>query len=164
MSEQAWIARQQLPPARGWRVSSAYTVTHMTTRDLEQSYPLLYGGAPSATLEKWRQFCARNQREGQKILVVRNACDYVQGLCAYFEIEHLSRGRLLEVPFFLIASAADAQGVADELVRVLTRTCGERGCTAVRISIPPKGWTDPNLLRSGESGDDHAVYFVPAGR
>jgi hypothetical protein len=134
----------------------------MTLRDVEQSYPLLYGGAPSASLEKWRQFCTRNPREGQKVLVARNINDYVQGLCAYFEIEHLSRGRLLEVPLFLVASAADAQGVADELVRALKRTCGERGCAAVRIAIPPKGWTDPNLLRSGESGDDQAVYFDPA--
>jgi hypothetical protein len=134
----------------------------MTPWDVERSYPLLYGGAPSATLEKWRQFCARNQREGHKVLVVRNAAQYVQGLCAYFEIEHVSRGRLLEVPLFLIASAADPQGVADALVSVLQRTCGERGCVAVRIAVPPKGWTDQKLLRSGENGDDQAVYFVPA--
>ena len=142
-------------------MSNAYTVTHMTPLDVERSYPLIYGDTPSATLEKWRQFCARNQRDGQKVLVVRNANEYVQGLCAYFEIEHLSRGRLLEVPFFLIASAADAQGVADELVRVLRRTCGEQGCVAVRIAIPPKGSTDRNLLGAGENGDDQAVYFVP---
>ena len=136
-------------------------MTRMTLSDVEQSFPFLYGAAPSATLQIWRQFCAQHQAAAQTLLVARNANDYVQGLCAYFEIDHLSRGRLIEVPFFLVASAADAQGVADELVRALKQACGERGCAAVRVSIAPKGWTDSRLLNAGESGDDHAVYFVP---
>jgi hypothetical protein len=141
-------------------VSQAYTVTHMLMTDVEQSYPLLCGAAPSATLAKWRQFCAQHRHAGHTLLIARNANQYVQGLCAYFEIEHLSRGRLIEVPLFLVATAVDPKGVADELVRALKQTCRGRRCAAVRILIPPQGWTDANLLSSGERGGDNAIYFA----
>ena len=111
-------------------MSSAYLVTHMAPGDEEQSYPLLYGAGPSPTLRTWQHFCEHMRGGAQKLLVARNPDGYIQGLCAYFETEHLSRGRLLDVPFFLVASAADPQGVADDLVRALKRTCGEHGCAA----------------------------------
>src|SRR5688572_3992874 len=140
-------------------MSSTYVVTEMAAGDEEKSFPFLYGAAPSATLQNWRRFCG--QRADQKLITARTAAGYIKGLCAYFETEHLSRGRLIEVPLFLVASAADPQGVAEELLWNLRKICGEHGCSAVRVAAPPQGWIDASLLADGQSGDDDAVYFAP---
>ena len=159
-TEEFWVNNPAF--SWGWRVSKPYTVTHMTWKDVDQCYPFLYGAAPSATLEIWRHFCAQGQQSGHTILVAHNADRYIQGVCAYFETEHLSRGRLIEVPFLLVASAVDSEGVASALVCALRQACNERSCAAVRVSIPPQGWTDPRLFSSGEPGDDDAIYFSAA--
>jgi hypothetical protein len=144
-------------------MANGYTVTHLRPSDAEQSYPLLYGAAPAVILEKWKQFCAGNpDLSAPTCLLVRNEDGYIHGLAVCYEVEHLSRGRLIDVPIFLVASAADPAGVADTLAHALRRLCAERVCAAVRVTTPATSWTDSHLLRHGEMGDDDAVYFPSA--
>ena len=40
----------------------------------------------------------------------------VVGLCIYAVRDHVTYGRLIDVPFFIASSAADGEGVAGELI------------------------------------------------
>jgi ribosomal protein S18 acetylase RimI-like enzyme len=133
---------------------SHYTVAPLRPQDIEQSRVLLELLLPPATLEKWRQSCEASR----KVLVLRNSKNYMQGWCAYQEIDDPVRGRLIDVPFLLVASAADPQGVAHELLRRLQRVYRERNCSAVRIEIAHNGGAD--FLRLNKVEDDGALYFM----
>jgi hypothetical protein len=142
-------------------MSSGYTVTDLKPDDAQQSYALLVGPAPAVMLDKWQRFCSPHREFPKRdILVARNAAGYMQGLCAYYEIDHISRGRLLEVPIFVVASAADPAGVTNELVRALKNVCKERDCAAVRVGLA-NSWRDADLLACGEYGEDNAIYVSP---
>jgi hypothetical protein len=149
-------------------ISSGYSVRPITHKAVDRTYPLMRAVAPVLGLREWRQFCQNiesplNGREqtGEKeeAILAINSRGYIKGLCIYAIREHWFYGRLLDVPIFVVASAADATGVGAELLQFLQVTRDNAGCAGVRF------WT-----RGGESWDrrlnkedirrtDHGIFM-----
>ena len=70
---------------------------------------------------EWRAFCQplgsaplrdETGSNGERAVIARDPQGYVKGLCFSSIKEHSPYGRVLDVPIFVVASAADAEGVA----------------------------------------------------
>jgi hypothetical protein len=110
----------------GVKMSTSYAIETIGPRTVDRAYPLARVGGFTLSLDEWRAFCRSfgsppvGDRTGRELAVVaRNNSGYVKGLCVY-SIKHLSpHGRLVDVPIFVVASAADEEGVATELIGFL---------------------------------------------
>ena len=47
--------------------------------------------------------------------------------------DHATYGRLIDVPFFIASSAADGEGVAEDLINFLMGKCDRSVCSGIRI-------------------------------
>jgi hypothetical protein len=117
-------------------MSGIYTVEPIAGAEIRQALPLLYGLGSQIDCERWRAFCERRDpaADRQTVLVARTEDGYLRGLCAYTVLGHLEYGTIIEVPVFVIASAADPDGVADQLLDVLTSLSRQAACTGILIS------------------------------
>jgi hypothetical protein len=144
-----------------------YTIEPIGPRTIDKAYPLAKVIAPDLLQLGWRQFCQScelsNARLGgeERIVVALNAKTYVKGLCIYAIRGHATYGQVLDVPFFVTASAADGEGVASALVDFLRVKCNESVCSGIRF------WTmnaDTWARRSAPehiARSDHGL-FMPA--
>jgi hypothetical protein len=116
---------------------------------------------------EWRQFCqARsNDRSGaaetERIVVAVNAKRYVKGLCVYSIRDHATYGRVLDVPFFVTASAADGEGVAAALIDFLRAKCDESVCSGIRFWTMNADTWARRLRPEHIARSDHGL-FLPA--
>ncbi|MBV9245037.1 MAG: hypothetical protein JO366_09515 [Methylobacteriaceae bacterium] len=88
-----------------------------------------------------------------------NRCRYVKGLCIYSVRAHCVYGRLLDVPVFVAASAADAEGVAADLLQFLQSICDRSVCSGVRFwTMGAETWSrrlaDQDIVRT-----DHGIFL-----
>ena len=99
--------------------------------------------------------------EREEVVVARNAKGYVKGLCIYAIREHATYGRLIDVPFFIASSAADAEGVTGELINFLRGKCDQSVCSGIRFwTMDRETWA--HRLRSDHiARSDHGL-FLPA--
>jgi hypothetical protein len=151
-------------------MSTSYVIESVGSKTIDRAYPLVKLVGPALTLHEWREFCQnrappriRNEApsDREEIVVALNMQGYVKGLCIYAVRDHGTYGRLLDVPFFVAASAADAEGVAAELLAFLHVQCNHSVCSGIRFwTIGPETWSrrfDPEDIRRTDHG-----LFMPA--
>lgn len=149
----------------------SYVVEPIGPRTIDHAYPLARACGYGLTLGQWRAFCQslgspplRDEAAGnnsERAVVARDPQGYVKGLCVYSIREHLPYGRLLDVPIFVVASAADAEGVATELAAALLSRCDWLVCSGIRFwPIGPDSWkrrqTPEAVART-----DHRLFMRP---
>jgi hypothetical protein len=144
---------------------SAYVIKPIGSRTIDQAYPLAKALAPGLTRREWRELClARDPpavREKEKVVVALNARGYVRGLCVYCVRDHSTYGRLLDIPLFIVASAADAEGATEDFLNFLRSVCDASVCSGIRF------WTmGPDAFRRRldpeEIGRSDHGLFMPA--
>jgi hypothetical protein len=132
-------------------MSAPYIVEPIGPRTMDRAYPLAKASGCTLTLSEWQAFC-RSLRpapfcdqaagDSERALVARNFEGYVKGLCFYSITDDSPYGRLLDVPIFVVASAADAEGVATELARALASKCDRSVSSGIRFwPVSPNSWT-----------------------
>lgn len=123
-------------------MSTSYVIESIGPKTIDRAYPLVRVVGPALTVHEWRELCqsvasprirneSRDDRE--EIVVALNMRGYVKGLCIYAIRDHWTYGRLLDVPFFVAASAADAEGVAAELLTFVHAECNHSVCSGIRF-------------------------------
>jgi hypothetical protein len=150
-------------------ISSGYSVKPIPREAVDRAYPLMRVVAPALGLREWRQFCQNiasphsgreHAGEREEAIVATNAQGYVKGLCIYTVREHWFYGRLLDVPIFVAASAADATGVGAELLQFLQTTRDNAGCSGVRFWAMSRESWDRHLNKDEIHRTGHGI-FVP---
>lgn len=150
-------------------MSTSYVIESVGSKTIDRAYPLVKLVGPTLTLHEWREFCQDHAApriheapgDKEEIVVALNKQGYVKGLCIYTVRDHGTYGRLLDVPFFVAASAADAEGVVAELLAFLHAECNQSVCSGIRFwTMGPETWS----LRSRPEyiqRTDHGL-FMPA--
>ncbi len=149
----------------------SYVVESISPRTIDSAYPLARACGYALRLGEWRAFCQplgsaplrdeTGSNNGERAVIARDPQGYVKGLCVYSIKEHSPYGRVLDVPIFVVASAADAEGVATELAAVLLSKCDWSACSGIRFwPIGPDSWkrrqTPEALART-----DHRLFMRP---
>jgi hypothetical protein len=142
-------------------MSASYTIKPIAADSIDRAYSLIRAVAPDLSLHEWRQFC-RNRAEEEETILALNASGYVKGLCIFSVREHGRYGRLLDAPVFVVASAADAEGVGAELLRCLEETRERRACSGVRLwTMGADAW-DRRLSPDDIGRSDHGIILPAA--
>jgi hypothetical protein len=148
--------------------ASNYAIRAMTHVAIDRSYALLGAVTNAPSSAEWRDFCKMVMSnsaydaivDGQdRIAIATDSREYVRGMCVYCVRDHLFYGRLLDIPIFVVASAADAEGVTIELLRFLEEVSLEQMCLGARFWTMDAGvW---NRWRSERDvlGTDHGSFF-----
>jgi hypothetical protein len=138
----------------------SYTVKPIGPDSVDRAYPLMRAVAPDLSPQEWRRFCRDGGQREETVLAI-NSKGYVKGLCIFGIRDHRHYGRLLDVPVFVVASAADAEGVGAELLQFLEATRDSEACSGVRFwNMGGETW-DRRLSVDDMRRIDHGV-FLPA--
>jgi len=157
---------------------AVYTVAPITPDTVDAAFPLAGALTPRLEIERWRAYCDgldnRQARDApqRQILVATNPRGHVQGLCLWSRGDHAVHGTILDVPVFIVASAADDAGVASALVDDLCAIAGRMDCAAIRIrsEASPKVLPQVRAPQRREGGgvvlilDPSPLLEVPWGR
>ena len=149
---------------------TSYLVEPIGPETIERAYPLAHAVIPALSKHEWTQSCMCSgvaegccaaRREKEEIVVARNATGYVKGLSLYAIRDHATYGRLIDVPFFIVSSAADAEGVAEDLIKFLIGICDRSVCSGIRFwDMNRETWA--HRLRPDQiARSDHGL-FLPA--
>ncbi len=143
----------------------AYVTAPIAPAQVDTAYLLVRPLAPLLDISHWRAYCEPAPRHGATgrkhgIVVALNARGYVLGLCVHAIAGHPVHGAILDVPVFVVASAADETGVADALVRDLRATAARLGCTAVRIATEGSPRLHRDLQDSHASISDTSIALI----
>lgn len=140
-----------------------YKVTRITNEQVDPAYLLVSPVAPNLNLDGWRTFCTevlarkRHPVDLDDIIVAVNPIGYIQGLCVYAARWDTFHGQILDVPVFVIASAADEIGVAIDLLRLLKARAERESCGFIRVwTLGEDNWS--RHLREHET--DHSEHGV----
>ncbi len=117
-------------------MQGAYTISGLTPDQVDAADLLVGTMKPPPDLAGWRRDggdAAVSAGRCQDVRVATNPRGYVQGLCLCRQARHVVHGAILDVPLFVVASAADGPGVASALVADLCAIAGRLDCAAVRI-------------------------------
>jgi hypothetical protein len=149
-------------------ISSSYSITPLAPDAADRAYPLIRAVAPDMGLHEWRRFCQNvasplgsraRAGEREEAVLATNSRGYAKGLCIYSIRDHWFYGRLLDVPIFVAASAADATGVAADLLQFLQTARDRTGCSGVRFwAMSGDSWArrlDEDEIRR----TDHGFYM-----
>ncbi len=149
---------------------ATYLIEPIGPKTIERAFPLVQAVIPNLSKHEWMQSChcssvAEGQcaarRHAEEIVVARNAQAYIKGLCMYAIRDHATYGRLVDVPFFIAFSAADGEGVAEELINFLMGRCDGSVCSGIRIwEMNRETWEDrhsPSYIERSDHG-----LFLPA--
>ena len=147
--------------------SSGYCVKPIAGETIDRAYPLMRAVAPALELREWRQFCQNAAPDGgrdktsdrEQIVQAIDPQGYVKGLCIYALRDHWFYRRLLDVPIFVAASAADAAGVAAELLQFLQTARDDAGCSGVRFwTMGGQSW-ERRLNEEDIHRTDHGIFM-----
>jgi hypothetical protein len=151
-------------------MSGSYVIEQIGPKTIDRAYALARTIAENLRLDEWRQFCRSLESssakreigdEREEIVVARNAEGYVKGFSIFAIRDHRTYGRLLDVPVFVVASAADREGVAAELLNFLRAKCDKSVCSGIRFwTMNPPTWSR-RLRPEHIARSDHGL-FVPA--
>ncbi|MDP3256969.1 MAG: hypothetical protein Q8S58_08995 [Bosea sp. (in: a-proteobacteria)] len=138
-------------------MQEAYIIAGMTPDQVDAAFLLVRRLKPSPDLEGWRTKRGEGDAPAgrrQDVRVATNPRGHVQGLCLCREALHMVHGAILDVPLFVVASAADGPGVAAALVADLCAIAGRLGCSAVRIRTgdAPRAFHGIEHSRQGGTG------------
>jgi hypothetical protein len=151
-------------------MSRSYLVEPIGPETIARAYPLVRAVVQDLAEHEWCQF---NRPHGviggrpatlgerEEVIVARNSEGYVKGLCIYAIRDHATYGRLIDVPFFIVGSAADGEGVTAVLVNFLRGKCDQSVCSGIRFwTMDPEAWAhrlSPNHIARSDYG-----LFLPA--
>jgi hypothetical protein len=151
-------------------MSLSYLVEPIGPETGDRAYPLAQAAMPTLSKPEWRRFCgSHGSAEGrpapvgerEEVVVARNAKGYVKGLCVYALRDHPTYGRLIDVPLFIASSAADAEGVTEELIDFLRGACDQFVCSGIRFwATDQETWahrSSPDYIARSDHG-----LFLPA--
>jgi hypothetical protein len=150
------------------KMPACYIVEPIGPRTVDRAYPLARACGCALTLGEWQAWCqalvlarACDEAIGDGALVAREAQGYVKGLCVYSTRDVSPYGRLLDVPIFVVVSAADPQGVTAELVGALRSKCERSGCSGIRFwPMRPDAWTRRQSPEA-DGRTDHKLFLRP---
>ena len=151
-------------------MSPSYVVEPIGPETIDRAYPLAQAVTPALSIYEWWQFCRppdfaegcpSTVGEREEVVVARNAKGYVKGLCICATREHATYGRLIDVPFFIASSAADAEGVTKELINFLRGKCDQSVCSGIRFwTMDRETWA--HRLRGDHIARSDLGLFLPA--
>ena len=158
----SWKARHQMTPS--------YLIEPIGRETIEKAFTLANAVIPTLSKYEWMQSCRCSsvaqggcaaRREREDIVIARNAKGYVKGLCMYAIRDHRTYGRLIDVPFFIVLSAAEGEGVVEELINFLMGKCDGFVCSGIRFwEMNRETWEDrhsPSYIERSDHG-----LFLPA--
>ena len=125
----------------------SYTVAPMTRETVDAAFLLVGALTPMLSIDRWRAYCEGSDGMAgaaarPHVLVASNPRGHLQGLCVWTQARHAVHGGILDVPVFIVASAADEAGVAAALVGELCAIAARLDCAALRI----RSEASPRLL------------------
>jgi hypothetical protein len=157
-------------------MSRGYLVEPIGPEMIAQAYPLIRAVVPDLAEHEWSQINRPDgvvggrpatNSEREELIVARNAEGYVKGLCMYAVRDHATYGRLIDVPFFIVASAADGEGVSAVLIHFLRGKCDQFVCSGIRFwTMDPEAWAhrlSPNHIARSDHGLFLSVLASGAG-
>ncbi len=121
---------------------SAYRINRLDAERIDQTYPLVTLLAPTLGLDSWRTLCGTvmNRERVGEVIAATNPLGYIQGICLV-AVRNDTIGRLLDVPFTVIASAADEAGVVADMLAYLRKLGRAEGCSNLRIwTVEEDSW------------------------
>jgi hypothetical protein len=150
-------------------MSGSYVIEQIGPETIDRAYALARTIAENLRLDEWRQFCRSLESssakreigdEREEIVVARNAEGYVKGFSIFAIRDHTTYGRLLDVPVFVVASAADREGVAAELLNFLRAKCAKSVCSGIRFwTMSPRTWAE-RLRPEHIARSDHGLFMT----
>lgn len=144
----------------------SYTTAPITTEQVDAAYLLVGPLDPLLDLARWRSYCHEAQSGvgtatcRQQIVVATNPRGYLQGLCVHAVVTHPVQGAILDVPVFVVASAADEIGVAEALFCDLCAVAERRDCAAIRIRTAGSRRLHRHLDDRGRTVCDRRVALI----
>ncbi|MQT12208.1 hypothetical protein [Segnochrobactrum spirostomi] len=125
-------------------MNKSYAVSPLSEDKVDRAFPLIRSLEPDLDLDAWRRFCREGFEEtghngiAGTVFVASNPRGYLQGLCVAALPEEAREGpasqaRVLEVPIFIAASAADRDGVAAEMMEFLEAYGRDKVCGGIHI-------------------------------
>jgi hypothetical protein len=147
----------------------SYAIEPVGPRTTDKAYSLAQIIAPELSQPEWRQLCQScetsnapsDEVQREQILVALNAEAYVKGLCIYAVRKHATYGRVLDVPVFITASAADGEGVAAALINFLKAKGDQSVCSGIRFWRTTRETWRHRLKVENIARSDHGL-FMPA--
>ncbi|HEV7258394.1 MAG TPA: hypothetical protein VGN82_11480 [Bosea sp. (in: a-proteobacteria)] len=144
----------------------AYKIAPITTEQVDAGYLLVSPLDRRLDVARWRSYCEKATSElgtavgRQQIVVATNPRGYLQGLCVHAVVKHLVQGAILDVPVFVVASAADEIGVAAALFGDLCALAERLDCAAIRIRTESSQRLHRHLESSGRSACERRVALI----
>lgn len=138
-------------------MGAAYSVGSIRYDQVDRAYCLIEAVGYDVDLERWREFCSSAIAKAQDpncetVVTVENPLGYVTAVGILRARISELYGRVLDVPVFVVVSAADTPGVCDALLGFVMATAGEKHCGFVRVASPePASWSGLPGRGQGES-------------
>ncbi|GES47366.1 hypothetical protein RsS62_66180 [Rhizobium dioscoreae] len=121
-------------------MAGTYVIAALRPDQIVQAYPLVQAAVPNLDMVAWRRMASDANRHDE-ILAAVNPRGYIQGLSIYRLCHHPAVGRLLDVTFLIVASAADERGIAQTLFASIRSRARELKCNQIRFwNQNPGNW------------------------
>ena len=124
-------------------MNTRYTVRAISAAEIDQAYVLVRLVDPYIGIEEWRDFCRDPCGAGRpsaafsrRVLIAQGPRGYVHGVCVLEVAGTDGAAEAVNIPTFVVGSAADPDGVAVALLRALVALCRETDCRRLRIWLP----------------------------
>ncbi|RVP99630.1 hypothetical protein [Sinorhizobium meliloti] len=122
----------------------AYAVGPIKRHQFDKAYRLVDAAGCHFDLQGWREFCAATVTRmcsPEGIVTAENPLGYIAGICIMRPVQNETYGRMLDVPVFIITSAADTRGVANALLAYFTVVARKYNCGFIRVAaLDPTDW------------------------
>jgi hypothetical protein len=142
----------------------AYCLDTLRPHQVERAYLLMHAVARDLTLADWRRTVASLFRR-EEIVTATNPTGVVQGVCIFRIREHVTAGRLLDIPFLVATSAGDQEGVAAVLFGYLKDRARTDGCGSIRVwSLAADNWQRMRDAAYIERWDHGVMMMVATAR
>jgi hypothetical protein len=144
----------------------AYKIARITTGQVDAAHLLAGRLDPLLDIMRWRSYCDEAASEAgtaagrQRIVVATNPRGYLQGLCVHAVVAHPVQGAILDVPVFVVASAADEIGIVEALFRDLCAVAERLDCAAIRIRTEGSRRLHCHLEESGRAACERRVALI----
>jgi hypothetical protein len=143
-----------------------YEVATIGLAEADRAFPLVAFAADSLSLAAWQDFCSqlgptsRRPPRPEQVWIVRNPAGRIQGLALSKLGDDPTYGRMLDVPIFVVASAADESGVSGALIGRLRHLAEDSGCKSIRFwTVGGDSW-GRHMQASDYQRWDHGVRMM----
>jgi hypothetical protein len=143
-----------------------YHVIQIGPAEVDRAFLLVEPVASSLSLAAWREFCSQlgsqpsRRPHPEQVWVAVNPVGTIQGLVLSKLSDDLTNGRMLDVPVFVVASAADETGVSGALMSRLRHVAEDSECKSIRFwSVGRDSWSRHMQVADYHSWD-HGVRMM----